>query len=109
MNGRGFPECQQPMNNKNTTQAYMYRLVTLYDQHTISTYTHETTMTVSFQNFPIKYSVVTKLENLRNFKINLMAQFRDMWVVVINFFGFASFVKYFTWLLTVVQFYIILE
>ena len=62
-------------------------------------------MTVSFQNFPIKYSVVTKLENLRNFKINLMAQFRDMWVVV----GFASFLKYFTWLLTVVQFYIILE
>ena len=38
-----------------------------------------------------------------------MAQFRDMWVFVINFFGFASFLKYFTWLLTVVQFYIILE
>ena len=38
-----------------------------------------------------------------------MAQFRDMWVVVITFFGFDSFLKYFTWLLTVVQFYIILE
>ena len=38
-----------------------------------------------------------------------MAHFRDMWVVVINFFGFAFFLKYFTWLLTVVQFYIILE
>ena len=59
MNGRGFLECQQPMNNKNTTHAYMYRLVILYDQHTKSTYTHETTMTVSQKfNFPIKYSVV---------------------------------------------------
>ena len=44
----------------------------------------------------------TKLKHLRNFKINLMAQFREMWVVVINFFGFAPFLKYFTWLLTVV-------
>ena len=38
-----------------------------------------------------------------------MAHFRDMWVVVINFFGFAAFLKYFTWLITVVQFYTILE
>ena len=51
----------------------------------------------------------TKLKHLRNFKINVVAQFRDMWIVVINFFGFDSFLKYFTWLLTVVQFYIILE
>ena len=59
MNGQGFLECQQPMNNKNTTHAYMYRLVILYDQHTKSTYTHETIMTVSQKfNFPIKYSVV---------------------------------------------------
>ena len=37
----------------------MYRLVTLYDQHTKSTYTHETTMTVSQTfNFQVKYSVV---------------------------------------------------
>ena len=62
MNGRGFLECQQPMNNKNTTHAYMYRLVMLYDQHTISTYTNETTMTVSQTfNFPIKYSVVANV------------------------------------------------
>ena len=47
----------------------------------------------------------TKLKHLRNFKINVLAQFRDMWVVVINFFGFDFFLKYFTWLLTVVQFY----
>ena len=99
----------------------MYRLVILYDQHTKSTYKHETTMTVSQKfNFPIKYSVVAnvilaidrhgpKLKHLRNFKINVVAQFRDMWVVVITFFGFDSFLKYFTWLLTVVQFYIILE
>ena len=47
------------MNNKNTTHAYMYRLITLYDQHTKSTYTHETTMTVSQTfNFQVKYSVV---------------------------------------------------
>ena len=59
MNSRGFLECQQPMNNKNTTQAYMYRLVMLYDQHTTSTYTHEITMIVSQKfNFPIKYSVI---------------------------------------------------
>ena len=31
-----------------------------------------------------------------------MAQFRETWVVAINCFGFASFLKYFTWLLTVV-------
>ena len=42
------------MNNKNTTHAYMYRLGNI-----VSTYTHETTMTVSKKfNFPIKYSVV---------------------------------------------------
>ena len=81
----------------------MYRLVILYDQHTKSTHTHETTMTVSQKfNFPIKYSVVpnviftierhgTTLKHLRNFKIYLTAHFRDMWVVVINFFGFAFF------------------
>ena len=109
------------MNNKNTTHAYMYRLVILYDQHTKSTCTHETTMTVSQKfNFPIKYSVVasviltidrhgTKLKQLRNFKIYVVTQFRDMWVVVINCFGFDSFLKYFTWLLTVLQFYTILE
>ena len=62
MNGQGFLECQQPMNNKNTTHAYMYRLVILYDQHKKSTYTHETTMTVSQKfNFPIKYSVVSNV------------------------------------------------
>ena len=50
------------MNNKNTTHAYMYRLVILYDQHTISTYTNETTMTVSQTfNFPMKYSVVANV------------------------------------------------
>ena len=59
MNGRGFLECQQPMNNESTKHAYMYRLVILYDQHTKSTYTHETTMTVSQTfNVPIQYSVV---------------------------------------------------
>ena len=47
------------MNNENTTHAYKYRLVILYDQHTKSTYTHETTMTVSQKfNIPIKYSAV---------------------------------------------------
>ena len=71
----------------------MYRLVILYDQHTKSTYTHETKITVSQKfNFPIKYSVVAnvilaidrhgpKLKHLRNFKINVVAQFRDMWIV----------------------------
>ena len=52
MNGQGFLECQQPMNNKNTKHAYMYKLVILYDQHKQSTYTRETTMTVS-QKFNI--------------------------------------------------------
>ena len=59
MNGQGFLECQQPMNNKNTKHAYMYRLVILYDQDTKSAYTNESTRTVSQKfNFPIKYSVV---------------------------------------------------
>ena len=86
MNGPGFLECQQPINNENTTHAYMYRPVILCDQDTKSTYTHETTMTVSQKfNFPIKYSVVpnviwplrdmgTKLKHRRNFKINLTAR-----------------------------------
>ena len=40
----------------------MYRLVILYDKQTKSTYTHETTMTVSQKfNFPMKYSVVSNV------------------------------------------------
>ena len=33
----------------------------------------------------------TKLKHLRNFKINVVAQFRDMWIVVIHCFGLDSF------------------